>query len=137
LEPAALHQKIHESITRTRSRINRLRAAHTTLAIAAIAGSGLSALLAGGAALVGVSFFGGEALGWQVVCGLASALAFVGTLASTSGEQLHLGEKLSEARYCAGRLSALELALNLGEPQPEEVARRYGELLQDFQTVLG
>jgi hypothetical protein len=136
-EAEVLTRKIQDSLTRARSRLARLQTTHTSLVIGSLATGGLSTLLAGLSAANGQALLGTGDPGWRITCALAAVLTFAGTLATGAMQQLKISEELAQARTCAGRLAALDLALTVNRQPVGEVAAKYAEVVTEFQAVIG
>ncbi len=133
----ALSQHISESLAYVGGRAARLQRVDAVLQTTTLISGALSTLLAGLSAALGTSLLGVDVPGWRLTCAVAALLTFAGTVASGLKQQLHVAELLEKARAYTGRLSALQIALEVGDTAGAEIARQYADLVAEYQSVLG
>lgn len=135
-ERTTLGLEIQQSLARADRRVGRLQVVHTLLSILAVLAGALSTLLAGGSAVNQAPLLGIGEAGWGLTCGFAALLTLTGTVAGGINQQFRIGETLGQARSCAGRLSALEVSLSMGNVQTAKIAEKYADVVGEFQAVL-
>ncbi len=133
---ANLQQRIQASLLQTRRCVARLQMVHALLVATTILTGALSTLLAGISAAIGAAVIGEGEAGWRLVCAVVAVITFAGTVAAGIIQQFRVPQALAEARACAGRLSALDVALGVGNVSAAEIAGKYADIVAEFQAVL-
>jgi hypothetical protein len=125
-------QKIQDSLRKAQAQAKRLSNLNSRFTLIVLISSVLATL---GTSLP--AFFGQPMAGsWRITCAAAAVLTACATLFTGLQKQLSTHDRLARAIACAGKLSALELAITVSERDPAEVAKEYEEVVTDFQDFI-
>ena len=69
-----------------------------------------------------------------MVCAVASAVAFVGTLSSRKLEQLDVKDNLADAKIALRRLRYLSVVLSTGTWTWEQIAEEYEDIVKRHEV---
>jgi hypothetical protein len=130
----ALVRRIRSSLQRTQHRVSRLRTTNTRLLILGVVTSGVSTLITGVTAAQGPVV--GEGIpGWRLACAAGAIFGFATTVSVGLSQRLNLGERLSEANQCLGRLKFLDVAIDTGSRTWGEIAEEYEEIVRRYPGI--
>ena len=121
-------QKAEEAVANLRKTKNRVQT--TTLF-----SSGAATLVAGLTSAIGPSAEIGTE-GWRLACILAAIFGFVSTVSSGLSQQMKYSDRLSEGKQCVGKLRYLNLVINTGSKDLEEIATEYEEVVKTYSEYI-
>ena len=132
----ALTRRIRRSLEKAERHSSRLRNTNTRLLIFSVFNSGVSTLVTGVTAAQGPVV--GEGIpGWRMACIVGAVFGFATTVSVGLNQQLKLGERLSEANQCLGRLKFLDVAMDTGSRTWAEISEEYEEILRTYPNIAG
>jgi hypothetical protein len=70
-----------------------------------------------------------------MACIAGAIFGFATTVSVGLNQQLKLGERLSEANQCLGRLKFLDVAIDTGSRTWAEISEEYEEILRTYPNV--
>lgn len=132
----ALARRIRQSLQKAERHASRLKNTNTRLLIFGVFNSGVSTLVTGVTAAGGPVV--GEGIpGWRMACIVGAVFGFATTVSVGLNQQLKLGERLSEANQCLGRLKFLDVAIDTGSRTWAEISEEYEEILRTYPDIAG
>lgn len=132
----ALARRIRQSLEKAERHVSRLKSTNTRLLIFGVFNSGVSTLVTGVTAAGGPVV--GEGIpGWRMACIVGAVFGFATTVSVGLNQQLKLGERLSEANQCLGRLKFLDVAIDTGSRTWAEISEEYEEILRTYPNIAG
>lgn len=130
----ALARRIGHSLEKAERHASRLRSTNTRLLIFGVLNSGVSTLVTGVTAAQGPVV--GEGIpGWRMACAVGAVFGFATTVSVGLNQQLKLGERLSEANQCLGRLKFLDVAMDTGSRTWAEISEEYEGILRTYPNI--
>lgn len=124
-----LTERVKGNLLSTEQETLRLRTANTRLLVAGIVSSATATLVTGLTAAQGPLV--GEGIpGWRLACAVGAVFAFAATVCAGLGQQLKLSERLARCNQVLGRLKALDLAIDTGSRDWDEISQEYTEILK-------
>jgi hypothetical protein len=128
-------RRVKDSLLRARAYAERLRKINARLLIAGVVTSAAATLVAGLTAATGPLV--GEGIpGWRMACIVAAGFGFVSTLAVGLHQQLGLSERLANGHQCVARLAFLDLAIDTGSRDWDEIAKEYEAVVTSYPEVV-
>lgn len=132
----ALARRIRQSLEKVEQHASRLKGTNTRLLVFGVFNSGVSTLVTGVTAAGGPVV--GEGIpGWRMACIVGAVFGFATTVSVGLNQQLKLGERLSEANQCLGRLKFLDVAMDTGSRTWTEISEEYEEILRTYPNIAG
>ncbi len=131
----ALTTRLTNSLRKAETLTSGLRKADSRLGFASISSSGGCSLVAGMTAALGPSF-GITATGWRVACIVSALLALAATVFGGLGQQLKIGDRLTTATQCVGRLRSLDVVITMGARDWNEITEEYAEIAKAFPDII-
>lgn len=132
----ALARRVRQSLEKAELTASRIRTTNTRLLVLGVFNSGVSTLVTGVTAAQGPIV--GEGIpGWRLACAVGAVFGFATTVSVGLNQQLKLGERLSEANQCLGRLKFLDVAMETGSRSWAEISEEYEEILRTCPQVAG
>jgi hypothetical protein len=122
---------VTRSLRQAENVTSELRKTNTRLVFGAISSSAACTLFAGITAARG-PLIGQGTDGWRLACVISAVLAFAATLCIGLSQQLKIGDLLSTANRCVGKLRSLDVVITTGGRSWEEVTNEYAEIEEAF-----
>jgi hypothetical protein len=128
-------RRVKDSLVRARRYAERLRKINTRLLIAGVVTSAAATLVAGLTAATGPLV--GEGIpGWRLACIVAAGFGFVSTLAVGVHQQLGVSDRLANGHQCLARLTFLDLAIDTGSRDWDDITKEYEAIVTSFPEVV-
>ena len=132
----ALARRVRQSLKKAEQYASRVRTTNTRLLVLGVFNSGVSTLVTGVTAAQGPIV--GEGIpGWRLACAVGAVFGFATTVSVGLNQQLKLGERLSEANQCLGRLKFLDVAMETGSRSWAEISEEYEDILRTYPDIAG
>ena len=132
----ALARRVRQSLKKAEQYASRVRTRNTRLLVLGVFNSGVSTLVTGVTAALG-PVVGDGIPGWRLACAVGAVFGFATTVSVGLNQQLKLGERLSEANQCLGRLKFLDVAMETGSRSWTEISEEYEEILRTYPDIAG
>lgn len=128
-------RRVKDSLVRAKAYAERLRKMNTRLLVAGVVTSAAATLVAGLTAAAGPVV--GEGIpGWRLACIVAAGFGFVSTLAVGVHQQLGLSDRLADGHQCVARLTFLDVAIDTGSRDWEEITKEYEAIVTSYPEVI-
>jgi hypothetical protein len=131
----ALARRVRASLKTAEQHAERLKRTNTRLLVLGVVNSGVSTLITGTTAANGPLV--GEGIpGWRLACIAGAVFGFATTVSVGLNQQLKLGERLSKANACLGRLRFLDVAIETGSRSWDEITDEYAAIVKAYPDIL-
>lgn len=131
----AVLERVRDSLIKVEEHVRRLQRRNRRLIYVSLTVSALATAIAGVAAAIG-PVIGEGAPAWKATCGAVAVLTAVATVVSGVHQRFQVSDRLSQAVACAGRLSAMEVALSLSQRDPQEVAKEFEQVTATYREFI-
>ena len=127
----ALKRLIENSLRTAEMKATRSRSASTWLLVTRVVTAAATTLVSAVTAASG-PVVGEGPTGWKISCAIAAFLGFATTVCISLNQVLGLGQRVSRANACAGRLQSLDVSLKTSHSDWDKVSSEYETILRDF-----
>jgi hypothetical protein len=127
-------QRVRGSLNKAEEYVSRLEKVNTRILVLGVTSSSAAALVTGVTAASGPIV--GEGIpGWRLACIVGAVLAFVSSVFVGLNQQLRIGDRLSEGHQCSGRLRFLDLAIETGSRDWDDITKEYEAIVTAYPKV--
>ena len=130
-----LTEIVGKSLQKAEEAVANLRKTNSRVQITTIFSSGAATLVAGFTSAIGPSAEIGTE-GWRLACILAAVFGFVSTVSSGLSQQMKYSERLAEGKQCVGKLRYLNVVINTGSKDLQEIATEYEEVARTYSEYI-
>lgn len=134
-ESTEILQRIRDNLKQAEMRARRLRKTNAVLVYTSIGASGFATIVGGLTAGLGPLI--GQGTGaWRFTCGAIAASSAIAGFFTGMHQRLSISERLTRSLSYLGKLRSLEIALTVSQRDPNEVAKEYERIYQEYQEFL-
>jgi hypothetical protein len=131
----AFEQRLRQSLKQAKVYVSRFEKANTRMLVLGTVSSSAAALVTGLTAAAGPVV--GEGIpGWRLACIVGAGLAFASSVFVGLNQQLRISDRLSMGNQCVGRLRFLDLAVDTGSRDWDEITKEYESIVTTYPQVL-